>query len=168
MHGLNVYLARLWQAVGQWSSISPHTRAYLYTAYRSHYDYCFANPVPRGNRWFESANVNLDQVNWSDKNARAASGPSRGTASEAYASQRRFGLVCLPVSFFQYYIPNEDRDGKIVIVGNQARGWHDEQYHVDRKASTAMGYSFGECSHMLSRKRTQTSSSPKQNAPVKW
>jgi hypothetical protein len=122
-------LARLWQAVGQWSSMNPHTRAYLYTAYRSHYDYCYANPVPRGNHWFEVANVNLDQVDWSDKNARAASGLSRGTASEAYASQRRFGLVCLPVSFFQYYIPNE-LPGKIDIKGNQARGWHDGQYHL--------------------------------------
>lgn len=118
-------LARLWEGARQWANVNRKARAYVYTAYRSHYDYCLTNPIPKGNRWSETVNVNLEDVTWSDDSAQKKPGEKRGVASETYASEGRFGLMCLPKEFFRYYI---DNNGK--IVGNQVRGWHDDVYDL--------------------------------------
>jgi hypothetical protein len=115
-------LARLWKAVEQWAALNADARAFVYTAYRSHFEHCVR--LPPAGRWAERSDVDLDSA------TQPSPGQSRGLASEAYAPQRRFGLVCLPVSFFRNYIPNTLPDGKtIVIVGNRTRGWQDAQYH---------------------------------------
>ncbi|MEW9556338.1 hypothetical protein [Nonomuraea sp. NPDC050783] len=124
-------LARLWEGARQWASVNKKARVYLYTAYRSHYDHCLNNPIPRGNRWDDSVHVNLDDVSWSDTAAKAKTGDKRGTASETYASSGRFGIVCLPTSFFRFYLANRHGDQE-ETVGNPVRGWHDGDYDLRR------------------------------------
>ncbi|MFB4293827.1 hypothetical protein ACBI99_39775 [Nonomuraea sp. ATR24] len=124
-------LARMWEGVRQWATLNRRARAYVYTAYRSHYAQCLASPVPRGAAWTDRADVKLDDVTWSDSAAKAAPGQSRGVASEAYGPDGRFGVVCLPVSFFRFYLENHHH-GKTEIIGNTARGWHDGEYDIGR------------------------------------
>ncbi|MFI7644246.1 hypothetical protein [Nonomuraea sp. NPDC049400] len=66
--------------------------------------YCLSNPIPSGNRWTDRVDLNLEDVSWADGTAKSSKGSERGLASEAYASDGRFGLVCLPASFFRYRI----------------------------------------------------------------
>ncbi|EJW16399.1 hypothetical protein PAV_6c04810 [Paenibacillus alvei DSM 29] len=122
-------LARLWEGARQWATVNRKARAYVYTAYRSHYNHCLNNPIPRGNRWSETVNVNLEDVSWFDADAKKKPGEKRGVASETYASDGRFGLMCLPISFFRYYLENEGKNGR-EIIGNQVRGWQDDEYHL--------------------------------------
>ncbi|GGK76449.1 hypothetical protein Sme01_20940 [Sphaerisporangium melleum] len=93
-------LARLWTATRQWALLNRRARAYLYTSYRSHFTQCAGDPPPGG--WTDRTDVDLEDVPWSDRAAKAATGEKRGVASEAYGSDGRFSLVCLPVSFFRY------------------------------------------------------------------
>ncbi|MEV8631966.1 hypothetical protein AB0395_09945 [Streptosporangium sp. NPDC051023] len=124
-------LARLWEGARQWASFNRKARAYVYTVYRSHYNHCLGNPIPSGNSWTDRVNLDLESVSWSDGAAKESKGEKRGVASEAYTSDGRFGLVCLPVSFFRYYLANH-HDGKEEIVGNRSRGWHDGDYDLGR------------------------------------
>ncbi|GII86210.1 hypothetical protein Ssi03_42000 [Sphaerisporangium siamense] len=125
-------LARLWTATRQWAQLNRRARAYLYTSYRSHYNQCLGDPEPGGRGWTDRADLDLEDVSWSDGPAKKVRGQARGLASEAYGSDARFGLVCLPVSFFRFYLLNHDKNGNEIIVGNQQRGWHDGDYDIGR------------------------------------
>jgi hypothetical protein len=124
-------LARLWEGARQWASLNGKARAYVYTSSRSQFDRCLASPIPRGGGWTEKADVKLEEVSWSDSALKAIGGEKRGLASEAYAAVGRFGLICLPTSFFRHYLENHE-GGKVQIIGNQKRGWRDGDYDLGR------------------------------------
>jgi hypothetical protein len=97
--------------------------------------------VPRGSDWRERVDVDLDRVG-PDSAAKDLGRMSRGTASEAYAPQRRSGLVCLPWSFFRNCITDKTKDGEVAI-GNRARGWHDATYETGHLVTYDVGMNHG-------------------------
>ncbi|GAA1381067.1 PilN domain-containing protein [Catellatospora chokoriensis] len=139
-------LARLWEGVRQWASFNRRARAFVYTAYRSHYQQCLASPP--GSGWTDRIDVNLEQVSWSDSALKTVKGDERGTASEAYGVDGRFGLVCLPISFFRQYLTNHE-GGKREVLGNPARGWHNADYDLEPRAHAHGLFLRGLMSHAL-------------------
>lgn len=129
-----------WKDVCAWKGrVNPQARAFVYTAYPSHFAVCEASPPPVVGGWQTVSRMNLDDVAWSEP-AKKALRPatSRGAGTETYTSDGAFGAVCLPVSFFEHYLTNDVKVGnKIeqVIVGNKLRGWANGTYGIGRSHS---------------------------------
>ncbi|MEE6136880.1 hypothetical protein SKC41_11110 [Mycobacterium sp. 050128] len=115
----------LWQSIREWVRLNPRGRSCIYTAYRSHYNICNMTPIAPMRGWDDRTEFNLETPPWADASLKAKTGQVRGMASDQYTSDPSSGVVCLPVSFFQNYIPNNG-----VIVGNAERGWSDTNYGI--------------------------------------
>ena len=116
---------KFWSNIRVWrSKVNPAARAFIYTAYRSHYHVCKDNPISSSHTWNPPTDLNMDEVKWSDEKRKKVRGPMRGMASECYDQDGTLGLLCLPVMFFEFYLMNAG-----TAVGNSTRGWAAGDYH---------------------------------------
>jgi hypothetical protein len=121
---------KLLEGIRGWAGAVRGARAFIYTAYRSHYNLWVGAPITSGTLWAERTEVELDSVTWSDTALQAKKGDLRGTAAESYGGDGRFGAVHLPITFFQFYLNNKKPDGTDDPLGNKTRGWSDSHYHT--------------------------------------
>jgi hypothetical protein len=137
---------QFWADICSWrAKVNPAARAFVYTAYRSHYRVCKDHPVSSSDTWNPATDINMDGVPWSDEDRKAKLGPVRDMASECYNRDAELGILCLPVMFFEFYLRNGKSD-----VGNPVRGWASGQY----RAGGSHGHGLflrGMLSHALAR-----------------
>jgi hypothetical protein len=116
---------KFWNNVRLWrSKVNPAARAFIYTAYRSHYRVCKDKPISSSDTWSPSTDLNMEDVKWSDEGRKKARGAIRDMASECYNQDGTLGLLCLPVMFFEFYLMNDNNK-----IGNSIRGWAAGDYH---------------------------------------
>jgi hypothetical protein len=104
MRAFRVYSSNLqkWNKIG-----GSKTRAFTYVAH--------PNLAPIARQFSpgaatEETTVPLENVSWSNEDKRKIRGEPRGVAVETYYKTRSWGVIHLPISFFEWYLANMKND----------------------------------------------------------
>lgn len=94
----------LWSSLLRWrNNVNPKARTFIYTAYPDLAAHGYSRP-PQQAPFTRATTLNLESLTWSDTSKKSLRGAPRGQALELYDDLATWGIVHLPVSFFQHYL----------------------------------------------------------------